>query len=29
VFLQKMDSEINDKEKNKLIEEIIKKATKF
>jgi hypothetical protein len=29
VFLQKMDSEINDKEKNELIEEIIKKATKF
>jgi len=29
IFLQKMDSEITDKEKNELIEEIIKKATKF
>lgn len=29
IFLQKMDSEINDKMKNELIEEIIKRATKF
>ena len=29
IFLQKMESEINDKEKNELISEILKKAEKF
>jgi phenylalanyl-tRNA synthetase beta subunit len=29
IFLQKMESEINDKEKNELISEILKKADKF